>query len=448
MASSRTRKLAFFAYYFYPAKSVGAKRMSELAYHLSVREEIENIEVYTLSLGEKEKDKSLVSNLKNIELIEINDSDGILRKVIHFWHKIRRPHSAKKRHTANGLLGKCVDSPLENNYWLKIKRNFHALEAVVDESKLWSLKVFGSFLYRSFKGRADKIVVSGPPFSPMIAAWFVKKLFATPYILDFRDPWIGNRQRDPGSESAVRSKIESYIEKKILFSASEIVVASPGIKNVLARNYGADILSKVKVIYNGYDSDSYQKADYENRKVSLLYAGMLYYNRNPLPLFEAIKRLKTKYKVPVGAFTFTLVGECSHWAGIDLKNWVRTNGLDGEIVFVDSVPSAELVPYIEKSNVLVNFSQGQVEQIPAKTYEYLATGRPMIVITEDESDTAEIVRVTRSGVVVENTIEDIFRTIEVLYTDITSGDFVYLVDQKRVAEFSRRKQNEIYCEIV
>ena len=49
---------------------------------------------------------------------------------------------------------------------------------------------------------------------------------------------------------------------------------------------------------------------------------------------------------------------------------------------IPAVDPGELTAYMNASNVLINFAQGQARQIPAKSYDYLAWRRDVLTIAE------------------------------------------------------------------
>lgn len=98
--------------------------------------------------------------------------------------------------------------------------------------------------------KPDLIIASGPVFSNLLIAYAESKRKNTPFIVDYRDPWSLND--DYYDKYSVFKFLNKIIEKKILKSATVVVVTTDRMKIEFLKNYNLN-KDKIKVIMNGYD---------------------------------------------------------------------------------------------------------------------------------------------------------------------------------------------------
>ena len=80
--------------------------------------------------------------------------------------------------------------------------------------------------------------------------------------------------------------------------------------------------------------------------------------------------------------------------GHDVAGWAASGSLAGVIRIIGPVAHREALAWMRRADLLCLFAQGQREQIPAKVFEYLAAGAPILAIT-GEGATGDLV--TRAG---------------------------------------------------
>lgn len=433
-------RILILAHYFYPSSAVGAKRMAELACYLRDRK----YEVTVVS-GIADAVPELADRIYGIEL-KMVPLPPKLYPIIAYWPK-RLLKKTRARHgkpsmsesVKNGVLATGADKKEGVAAWFK--RHYHAIEGIVDESKLWSFMAFLRVLWlrKSF----DWIISSGPPHSLHLTAWLLSNITHAKWIMDLRDPWVCNHDwpDKEKSSSRLRDRIERFLERKCVGSAHSVTTASPGIASALLARI-PEAADKVTVVLNGYDQRVENKAGGSGR-LRLLYAGSLYLNRNPFPLLAALHGLLELPHVERTLVSFVLVGLCSSWNGHDLTTWIREKGMQDVVSILPPVAPAEVRAMMLDADVLVNFAQGQPEQIPAKLYDYIAAGREMLLIAESNSDAARVTLESGMGRIVEPHDEAGLRaTLQELYAFYVQQGRTFEPDETRVKRFSREYQNK------
>jgi glycosyltransferase involved in cell wall biosynthesis len=265
--------------------------------------------------------------------------------------------------------------------------------------------------------------------------------------MDLRDPWVGNGFWTREFRSALRDAIESRLERHCLRRADCVTVASPGIGNAL-RGRVPEAAGKLQLVLNGYDG-ALSPAPQPSRRLRLLYAGSLYFNRDPFPLLEALHALVNTAGIARERVDFTLVGDCRRWNDQDLEAWVRAHGMEDCVHILPPVAPSRVGSLLANAEVLVNFAQGQPDQIPAKLYEYLASGREMLLLAEKHSDAARVTRDSGAGRIVEPQDREGLRTVlRELYTFYVERGLAYAPDGRVIGTYSRTHQNGRFMDLL
>ena len=245
----------------------------------------------------------------------------------------------------------------------------------------------------------------------------------------------------------VNRHLARLIERRAITSSSAILCASPGIADLLRRAY-PDATPKIHEVINGFDAVQERRSSETGGALSVLFAGVLYMNRNPFPFLEALERLLAQPTVDRTRIRVDFVGRCDAYAGVRLTDWL-SGKFAAEVVHLNpSVPERELVPFMRRATVLLNLAQGQPRQIPAKTFEQLASGSEIISICERESDTGRVLLKIPGVFRLEpgdaNGLDSALRD---LYQRHVIDGRISPPPEESIARFSRRSQTQLFMEV-
>jgi glycosyltransferase involved in cell wall biosynthesis len=367
------------SYHALPSSAVGALRLSALAEYLVAR----NILVTLFSA--KTLEPPLGRDLdERIHRYVIEDNKTWTRWVLRAVRTLRslRERSAA---TTTGHVVREERIDIEQGVVARLRRSYLKLEGAVDSEKLWSIKLFFALLWSLARRRPVGLIASGPPFSPLLAATAACWIMRTPLVLDFRDPW---RERLLTEEyRGFHERVDAFFESWCVRRARSITTTAPTLAADFARRYGRR-RQEVVCIMNGFDDDMVVEDPPPVGTLQLLFAGTIYLNRSPMPLLEAMIELLSQPGVDRDKVKLTLVGQCARWRDVDLAEWAKVHGVT-DCIDVRGFESRMVVAQlIRQANVLVNFSQGQKRQIPAKLFEHLAARRTVLLFAEPDSDVA------------------------------------------------------------
>jgi len=224
----------------------------------------------------------------------------------------------------------------------------------------------------------------------LIGLW-LHRLTGLPWVADFRDSMTEeNYPRDPAMRARFRR-----IEARTVRAADRVVFTTPSARAMYADRYPDVPENRWCVIPNGYDEENFVDAESiasparktDGGPLRLVHAGALYPNeRDPSAFFDALRALKQRGVIDSARFRILLRA-----SGYDRR--YRTVLEEADIA--DIVELAPPLPYretlaemLESDGLLLFQSAGCNHQIPAKLYEYLRAGRPVLALTDRAGDTA------------------------------------------------------------
>jgi glycosyltransferase involved in cell wall biosynthesis len=290
--------------------------------------------------------------------------------------------------------------------------------------------------------RPDVIWSTYPIATAHVIGNALQRRSALPWIADFRDPMA--QEGYPANPRVWQSF--KRIEEQAVNHARFSVFTSPGAARTYRDRYPQSS-NRITVIENGFDEESFAglSNDPASRRplnpgaITLLHSGIVYpMERNPTHLFAAMRHLADAGILHRGKFKIRFRA-----AGHDplLRALTVQNALED---FVELLPQvsyrAALEEMVRADGLLVLQAANCNEQIPAKLYEYLRAGRPIIALTDPGGDTAGVLR--------DAGLENIARldsTVEIAdllgrFVSANASHPMVLPKAERVARASRREQ--------
>jgi glycosyltransferase involved in cell wall biosynthesis len=215
-----------------------------------------------------------------------------------------------------------------------------------------------------------------------------------PWIADFRDPMA--QENYPAHPRLWRSFRD--IEAATIAAAHRSVFTTPGAARMYRERYPASA-ARIAVIENGYDEESFAGLGGEGAArtplnagmVTLLHSGIVYPDeRDPTALFAALRRLADGAAVRGDDFRIRFRA-AGHEAL--LRDLAARYSVEELVEIVPPIPyRAALEEMVRADGLLVLQAANCNEQIPAKLYEYLRAGRPIVALTDPRGDTAGALR--------------------------------------------------------
>ena len=279
--------------------------------------------------------------------------------------------------------------------------------------------------------RPDVVFATGSPWTSLLVGKALAQKFGVPFVADLRDPW--NRwpsdplHEDNGSSFLFRKARQ--LESSVYAAAARVITTTEEHREKLLTDY-PDLEGKCVTITNGFDSEAWepvaglcedrelgQPSGPDKNVLELCHFGTVYGNRNPLPLLRAVKELIDEGRIERGRLRVRFIGA---WEVTDpaCEPLARELESQGFVRREPVVPYEVCVRQMAAAKVLLVLQPGYPLSIPAKIYEYIATGRPLLVIG-GEGATARLVEQHRLGRCCPNTTPEIKELLRHLITGRT-----------------------------
>lgn len=234
-----------------------------------------------------------------------------------------------------------------------------------------------------------------------LIGYVLRRLTGLPWVADMRDPMT-----DEGyPQGALVRRACLWIERRTLETCTVAVCTTAGAVATYRRRFPHLPAGRLRLIENGYDEESFDQAAGSRppqpvdppgqagitRPMVLLHSGVIYPSeRDPAPLCAALAQLLATGAIGPGTLRVVLRA-----TGHDplLNQLVASHGLAGIVELAPPLPyRAALAEMLSADGLLLLQAANCNHQVPAKLYEYLRAGRPVLALTDAAGDTAATLR--------------------------------------------------------
>jgi glycosyltransferase involved in cell wall biosynthesis len=250
---------------------------------------------------------------------------------------------------------------------------------VPDPQILWLPTAAPAF--RRLAGRADAVLVSGPPFSPFLLGL----LSNTPFVLDYRDEWRTTAAYEMHGGSLATLVIDA-IEPVLLRRAGAVLTATAEFReNLLARHADLDP-EKVVVLTNGYDPDDFAAAKAAppppayspGQKLVVTYAGTSFRLTSPKGLFAGLRLLRERAPAIAEGLDVRFIGRV-----VETEKRIFDDEAPPLVHSSGHRPHEEALAAVAQSHLalcILDDVPGVESIYPAKIFELMHLGRPCLTV--------------------------------------------------------------------
>ncbi len=278
------------------------------------------------------------------------------------------------------------------------KRNF--LNFILHYLSFIPKSIFSSFGWFLKGWKPDVVFISSPPIFVGISGIFLKYLLRCKLVLEIRDIWPDSAvAAGQLKSSGMAYKLSAYFERFLYRRSNGLVCVSAPMKTYLEQYFNKPIC----VAYNGPLTESIPLSDTGNitsskSEIRLAYAGNLGLVQGMDQLIKAISMLKNR--MLSNHWTLDIYGTGA--LEKELKEQVRSLGLENQVVFYGAIPKQELSIHLRKIDVLylgLISAEALDKTIPSKLFDYLSFGKPILAAITGEG--SSILRQNSANVVVQ-----------------------------------------------
>lgn len=270
---------------------------------------------------------------------------------------------------------------------LSIRRKYPGFLALPDRWSSWCLGAVQAGMTELERSQASVIWSTYPIASAHLIAYYLQKRSGLPWVADFRDPMINGTYP---SEKLQRRAWE-WLEPLVFQHATRCVFTTERAAALYRSRYPA-AADRCMVIENGYDEEAFVdnppcREGVADDEILILHSGIIYpKDRNPDHFFEGLarvlrqpglagRRVRVRFRAPVH--------------GDEVVALAKRHGLSDIVEIAPPIPYRRAIAEMMAADLLLVFQGSQFNtQIPAKIYEYLRTGRPVVGLVDKTGDTA------------------------------------------------------------
>jgi galactitol-specific phosphotransferase system IIB component len=320
---------------------------------------------------------------------EVSDKAIVLKNTIFEPYQLASIFSKKE---TKGISSGIIPNQKKQTFLQKILLWVRGNVFIPDARVLW-VKPSVNYLEKYIsENKIDTIITSGPPHSLHLIGLKLKQNLNVKWFADFRDPWTTIGYHSALKLSSYAEKKHKKLEQKVLNTADTIIVTSKTTKT----EFQAITTKPIEVITNGYDVESIEKQVLD-KKFTLAHIGSFLSDRNPIILWESLQELCTENELFAQSFQLKLIGKVSQ----EILDTIDAFNLNSYVNNLGYVSHIKAIEHQRKSQVLLLIEIDSDETksiIPGKLFEYMVSERPILAIGPKDSDFAEIITSTNTGV--------------------------------------------------
>lgn len=385
-----TKRILLISYHFPPSQAVGGLRIYNLAKHLPKFGW--DVEVLTIkSKYLKYKDHS---RLKDISDVKIHKS-RILPTMVDFYLKMKSYYYSFKQFkliSLEDLQKNYTPDPIRKNKkgaW-ELGKEFviSVFLSLPDNERGWIIPATLRGLRLLKKKRFDFILTTCPPYSVHLIGLILNKVTGVPWVADFRDPWSKGSHKKLYLTTNTSKFIEEKLENLVLNRADLLLTTTKNLcdlfEEFLRNKIGVNKTNKCRYQNNGYDETFISNIliDGKFEKFTITYTGSLYFGRTPEPVFKAVSQLIGNDDINSDQIAIKLIGNCDKVENKPIKPIIQQYKLQNIVELSEPVPYAKSIEIVKKSHLALLLAPDQPLQIPAKAFDYIGAGTPILTITQ------------------------------------------------------------------
>jgi glycosyltransferase involved in cell wall biosynthesis len=372
-------------------------------------------------------DISLLKEVSNRKIIRTESYDPL-----RLLARLRKTSSINKKEI------RCSTSN-RNSKFLNLLNHFIGGWLCIPDSKiLWLPFALKKSLSIIRENKIEVIYTTSPPHSAHIGGLLLKLITGSKWVADFRDEWTGGESQP--NPTFLHTFINRMMEKFVLKIADRVIGMCDYLtKNLSIKNGHSAKNNKFLTIMNGYDREDFFGLENlpPNSHFTITHCGSISSVSEPEPFLKAIQLLFQQHpqltnQILIQFFGIDIYGR--------LEYLVHSLGLEQHISPIRYLSHREALKEMMRSHLLLLtiFKKTNEEIITGKVFEYLASGKPILLISS-EGEAARIIRSLNRGIVVNNhDIQGIQKAISNYYQKFQEGKIKFS-DPLSLPQFDREK---------
>jgi glycosyltransferase involved in cell wall biosynthesis len=291
----------------------------------------------------------------------------------------------------------------------------------------------------------DLIYSTSPHATAHLVALSLARRARCPWVADFRDPWY-EEPPEPGTPRLVH-RAARHLERLVVRRADRVLATTERLRDDFASRYASEPPEKFSAIPNGYDEEDFsglpRRGGDPGTEFLILHAGSVNPTfRDPRPVFVAVREAVDAGAIDISKVRFRFLGAGAFGESPEMKQAIEAAGLSGRVVFRPRVEYARALTEMTQACLLLLLQESRDTEslVPAKLFEYLRAGRPVLAVVRPGA-TAEVLRAVGAGWAVDpRALGDLREGLIEAYRAWRSGTLDRMVaDPQALSRFSRQR---------
>jgi len=358
------------------------------------------------------QDASLLADLPDSVTVRRWDwSSGVsaIRRALSYHSKSEGDAGLDYAHGLGARLARALDWRL---------RDWNARTLLPDDWARWARTSVAPLCKLIRRENIDVIFSTFSPASNHLLGLALKRRTGVPWVADFRDLWTDDFRYCETSPR--RRRAHHNLEREILESADAVIGVTPRQTEILS-NYAPGCRAKFKTITNGFDPPDFpdaftQKPDRtggpQAKRFVMAHVGRLDRWRTNAAWFDGLNKFASALGKGRGHCELRIVG----YANTRARDALLACGV--RCAFTGYTSHADAIREMLHADVLLLIApdgRNADSVIPAKLFEYLAAGRPILVVGPQGSEPANVVHQCTAGLTVTFDVDAIAGALTRLY---------------------------------
>ena len=247
------------------------------------------------------------------------------------------------------------------------------------------------------------VITSGPPHMVHRAGWLVARDAGVPFVMDMRDPWSLARAIVDHLASPVWLWVAARHERAAVERAALVVANTELARSALQAAYPA-ARDRIVAVLNGYDPEPIPapppaEGTAAGRRFVIAYAGSIYLDRDPRPLFRAARQVVRELGLTPAQFGIEFIGHVERFGTAAVAALAADAGIGAYLRLGPPRPRAAMMEFLAGAAMLLSLPQDLPLTIPSKIFEYMQFPAWLLVLAKRGGATELLLRESGADVV-------------------------------------------------
>ena len=259
------------------------------------------------------------------------------------------------------------------------------------------------------QGEIAALVSCGPPHTTHEMLRREAEQAGIPLVLDLRDPWSLLQRMPEATASPLWLALARREERRAVGAAALVVTCTEEHRDAL-RQVHPEAAARIITVRNGCDEPPAPPPRPRERFV-VAYAGSVYIDRDPSPLFRAASRLIAALGLTPAEFAVEFMGEVAEYNGRPLTALAEEAGIGRHFRAHGARTRSEAAQFIAGASLLVLLPQDSDLAIPAKLFEYARCHASVLALVSATSATGNLLRGSTADVIAPDREAELFEAL-------------------------------------